>query len=92
MATQLKEKKRKGGKPIDPQRGLGAAVRHLRKQAGMTQEELAWKSDVHPTHISHLEAGEINPRWGTMRSIAEGLGIDVVWLSHEAERFEARST
>jgi transcriptional regulator with XRE-family HTH domain len=36
---------------------LGDAIRVRRKQAGLSQEKLAEKSDLHPVYISALERG-----------------------------------
>jgi transcriptional regulator with XRE-family HTH domain len=55
---------------------LGKAVRHLRKYAGLSQEELAHKSDIHHTWISHIEQGRVNASHKTMESIAAGIGVD----------------
>lgn len=46
---------------------LGAAVRAHRLQLGVTQEELAWRADLHRTYIADIERGRRNI---TMRSIA----------------------
>ena len=37
---------------------LGAKVRSLRKRAGLSQESLAEKADLHPVYISQVDRGE----------------------------------
>lgn len=54
----------------------------------MSQEELAHASGLHPTRISHLESGRVNPRWGVARRIAGALDVDLRDLADLAERFE----
>jgi DNA-binding XRE family transcriptional regulator len=74
----------------DPQTGLAAAIRQLREERGMTQEELAHAAGLHPTRISHLESGRVNPRWGVARRIAVALDVQLVDLAALSERLEQR--
>jgi DNA-binding XRE family transcriptional regulator len=39
-------------------RTLGATIRQFRKGAGMSQEELAEKADLHPVYVGKVERGE----------------------------------
>jgi transcriptional regulator with XRE-family HTH domain len=52
----------------------------------MSQEDLAEAADVHPTWISRLENGGVNPSWGTVRRIALALGVSVAVIAEQAER------
>lgn len=72
----------------DPQVGLGKAIRHLRHEAQLSQEVLGEKAEIHPTWISHIESGRINPTWGNVRRIATGLGVKLARLAELAERYE----
>jgi transcriptional regulator with XRE-family HTH domain len=72
----------------EPQQGLGAALRELRLQQGLSQEELAHRASLHPTWISHLESGRENPAWGTVRRLAVALEIPLSALAERAERLE----
>lgn len=72
----------------DPQVGLGKAIRAIRTQAGMSQEALGEKAEIHPTWISHIESGRINPTWGNVRRIARGLGVKLPRLAELAEKLE----
>jgi transcriptional regulator with XRE-family HTH domain len=54
-------------------------------EAALSQEELAHRADIHPTWVSHVESGRINPAWGTVRRIAAGLGVSVSELARRAE-------
>ena len=41
----------------------------------LSQEALGHRAEIHPTWISHIESGRINPTWGNVRRIAIGLGV-----------------
>ena len=72
----------------DPQIGLGKAIRKLRQEAELSQETLGHRAEIHPTWISHIESGRINPTWGNVRRIAAGLKIPLAQLAALAEEFE----
>jgi transcriptional regulator with XRE-family HTH domain len=72
----------------DPQKGLGKAIRTLRKQSHLSQETLGLRAEIHPTWISHIESGRINPTWGNVRRIAYGLEVGLPHLAQLAEKFE----
>jgi transcriptional regulator with XRE-family HTH domain len=73
----------------EPQVALGQAIRETRTSRGLSQEEVANGADLHPTWLSHIEAGR-NPSWGTVRRIAAALGVAVSDLASLAERIEKR--
>jgi transcriptional regulator with XRE-family HTH domain len=54
----------------EPQPALGKAIRRLRTERDMSQEELGHRAEIHPTWVSHIESGRTNPAWGTVRRIA----------------------
>jgi transcriptional regulator with XRE-family HTH domain len=54
----------------EPQPALGQAIRRLRRERDLSQEELGHLAEIHPTWISHIESGRTNPAWGTVRRIA----------------------
>lgn len=73
----------------EPQPGLGRAIRQLRTERGMSQEELGLRAEIHPTWISHLESGRNNPAWGSVRRIAAALDVKLSELAALAEELEA---
>lgn len=73
----------------EPQEGLGAALRELRLERGLSQEELAHRASLHPTWISHLESGRENPAWGTVRRLAAALEVPLHILAARAETLDA---
>lgn len=74
----------------DPQIGLGRAIRKLRTEVELSQETLGLRSEIHPTWISHIESGRINPTWGNVRRIAAGLKVPLPELAALAEDFERK--
>jgi transcriptional regulator with XRE-family HTH domain len=72
----------------DPQIGLGKAIRKLRQEKKLSQEALGNRAEIHPTWISHIESGRINPTWGNVRRIAKGLDLPLEQLAALAEEFE----
>lgn len=61
--------------PPDPRAVLGANVAAARKQAGLTQEALGLKADLHPTEVNRLERGRRNPGLLTIVRVARGLEV-----------------
>lgn len=73
-----------------PHADLGRAIREIRKQAGLTQEQLAEASDLHFTEISHLEAGRRNPNLKTKKAVARGLSVPRWYLFATEEQIELK--
>lgn len=59
---------------IDGQR-LGARVRELRLQAGLTQAELARRTGIHRPNIARVEAGRHTPSLETLARLAAAIGV-----------------
>ncbi len=56
---------------------LGAAIREQRNGAGLTQESLAEKADLHPNFLGRVERGEEHVSLSALRRIAKALHIRV---------------
>ena len=54
---------------------LGEILRQLRKERGLSQEELALGSGYHRTYISLLERGQKNPSLRTIFELAKALEV-----------------
>jgi len=55
----------------------GANLREVRKQRGLSQDELAAAADVTKTTIQGLENGRSRGYGSTWRKLAQVLGVDV---------------
>lgn len=56
---------------------LGARIKELRKQKGLTQEQLAEHVDLAARYISLIEVGRSSPSLETIDSIAATLGVEL---------------
>lgn len=54
---------------------LGRAVKRIRAERGLTQEQVSAASGLHPTYISDIERGVRNPSWEAITRLAEGIGV-----------------
>jgi transcriptional regulator with XRE-family HTH domain len=59
---------------------FGRNLASQRRQAGLSQEELADRAGLHRTAISLSETGKRNPRLDTMARLADALGVPVTAL------------
>jgi transcriptional regulator with XRE-family HTH domain len=73
---------------VDPQPGLARAIKALRTESQLSQETLGERAEIHPTWISHIESGRVNPTWGNVRRIAKGLKVELAELARLAEDIE----
>ena len=56
---------------------LGQRIKDLRLSKGLTQAELAKKSNIAANYIAMLERGERNATYLTLLKLAEGLEVKV---------------
>lgn len=56
---------------------IGDEIQRLRKKQYLTQEELAEKANLNPTHLGHIEQGIREPRLKTLKKIADALNVRV---------------
>ena len=61
---------------------VGERIRQLRKERGLSQEKLGFKSDLHYTHIGAIERAEKNWSIDTLVKVAEGLNVLLMICSH----------
>lgn len=54
---------------------FGSRLKALRAKAGLSQEKLAELSGLHRQAIAKLESGTHEPSWGTVRALADALGV-----------------
>lgn len=67
---------------------LGQKIQDLRKQKGLTQEELVEKCNINVRTIQRIEAGEVTPRPYTIKTILGALGYDFESINHSASDLE----
>lgn len=54
---------------------LGKKIRELRKKKELTQEELAYRSDLDYSYINQIENGKRNPSMDAVERIAKALSV-----------------
>ena len=54
--------------------GFGEAVKTLRMERGISQEELGRLAGLHRAHVGEIERGEISPTLDSVQVIADALG------------------
>ncbi|MFD1292610.1 helix-turn-helix domain-containing protein [Lutibacter holmesii] len=59
---------------------FGNKVKTLRKEKGISQEELAFRSDLHRTYIGMIERAEKNITLKNIEKIANALEISILDL------------
>ena len=56
-------------------KNLGARLRQLRLENGLTQAELARRTGIHRPNIARVEAGRHTPSLDTLARIADAIGV-----------------
>ncbi len=63
--------------PVLRQDAVGAWVRRLRTEQGMSLRSLAARTDFSPSFISQVENGVVSPSIASMQKIAQALGVSL---------------
>lgn len=54
---------------------IGARIRELRNQQGISQEKLALKAEIDRTYLAGVERGKRNPSIKSLEKILNALGV-----------------
>ena len=65
---------------------VGVVIRRLRKERGLSQEDVAFESGVDRSFLSHIERGLQQPSISILFRIAEALGTPASAILAEAEK------
>jgi transcriptional regulator with XRE-family HTH domain len=68
-----------------PDLSLAELLKRLREERGVTQEQLASDAGITSSALSRIERGLNNPRWTTLKRIAEALKVSLVDLATDIE-------
>lgn len=71
---------RRMARPSSPDPRLASAIRHLREQAGTSQEAVAHRAGLTVSAYARIERGEANPTWTTVTQIASALDATLTVL------------
>jgi transcriptional regulator with XRE-family HTH domain len=65
---------------------FAAVLRNHRGAKGMSQEKLAEKANIHPTHVGLIERSLRNPSLKVCKAIANALDLPLAQMISEAEQ------
>lgn len=65
---------------MDMRKLVGRNAARIRKDKGMTQEQMAERSGLSQQHLGRLEQGRRNPTFVTLYEIAVALGVTPIDL------------
>ena len=74
------------GSKTSPEALFGKEVARLRKELGISQEELAFRAEVHRTYVSQLERGLKSPTLSMMLKLSRALKASASKLVATVER------
>jgi transcriptional regulator with XRE-family HTH domain len=74
--------------PTDP--ALGRAIRQMREQRGLTQEELASAAGITFGTVNRLESAKSAPAWATVRALLNALDYSLADLAKAISTAELR--
>jgi transcriptional regulator with XRE-family HTH domain len=60
---------------VDIRKRLGANVRRLRLEKGLSQEDYAFEAGIHRTYVSDIERGSRNPTATVIEKLAKPFGV-----------------
>lgn len=63
---------------------LGDAIRRIRKERGLSQEQLALSAEIDVSYLGRVERGDNNVAVLRLERIAEALGVTMAELMAEA--------
>ena len=75
---------------ITPEEAFAKALRAVREECGISQEDLAFESGYHRTYIGLLERAKMNPSLRTILSIAAVLGVPAAEIVRRVEGILAK--
>src|SRR5690606_31754692 len=69
-----------------PDRFIGLKIRNLRREKGLTQNELARRAGISASYLNLIESNKRAVAGMLLQRIAAGLGVDATQLDGTAER------
>ncbi len=72
---------------VENRQKIGPLLKLERRKAGLSQDEVAQKSGLTQTTVSHLESGDSDFRIKTLESYVDALGKKLNLISKDAELF-----
>jgi len=78
---------KKGGMTLNGnvKKQFGLVLKRWRKKTGISQEELAWRANLHRTYVSDLERGNRNPSLESIEKLASAMNLSLSALFQPLE-------
>jgi hypothetical protein len=74
-----------------PDKALGQVLRELReREPKHSQEHIGFNAGVTAATIGRMEMATSKPEWGTVRAVADALGVSLVDLATAIEEVEGK--
>jgi transcriptional regulator with XRE-family HTH domain len=74
-----------------PDPALGQVLRAIReREPKRSQEHVGFNAGVTAATVGRMELGQSKPEWGTVRSVADALGVSLVELATAVEAAEGK--
>lgn len=67
---------RTDARAVDFRAQFGANLRAARQEAGLSQEQLGLRAEVHPVEVSRLETGGRDPKLSTVLRLEKALDLE----------------
>lgn len=83
MPTSNEDGARDGTYRVYDARSIGHAIRHFRREAGLTQEELAEKTGLSRYYIIEMEQGLETEHLRRLLRVLKSLGVRVALEKHD---------
>ncbi|WP_026842803.1 helix-turn-helix domain-containing protein [Citrifermentans bremense] len=71
---------------MTPEKAFGETIKELRTLKKMSQETVAFSSELDRSYISQVECGLRSPTLSTVFKIAAAIGVPVSEIMHTVER------
>ncbi len=62
---------------MEARKRVAVNVQRLRRDRGLSQEELGARARVHQTYLSQVESAKRNPSIDVIERLADALGVDI---------------
>jgi transcriptional regulator with XRE-family HTH domain len=77
--------------PYSPDSALGQVLREIReREPRRSQEDVAYHAGVTAATVGRMELGKSKPDWGSVRAVADALGVPLVELAAAIEAIEGK--
>jgi transcriptional regulator with XRE-family HTH domain len=77
--------------PYSPDSALCQVLREIReREPRRSQEDVAYHAGVTAATVGRMELGKSKPDWGSVRAVADALGVPLVELAAAIEAIEGK--